>query len=165
MAIANSTLTVSELKRHVEYDATTGIFTRLNTIHGNPCRKQLTKPQRIGYIVFEVCGRKEYAHRMAWLWVYGVQPSNGIDHINGVKTDNRIQNLRDVPQQINMQNRSKVNLNRTSNLRGVRPSLNRWSARITVNRKEIHIGNFDTKEQAHAAYIATKRLLHIGCTI
>lgn len=165
MAKANSTLSQSTLMRLFEYNAATGIFTRLHSIHGNPLRKEITEANSNGYIAMVICGRKEYAHRMAWLWVYGIHPSGVIDHINGIKTDNRIENIRDVTQQANLQNRKKIRLNSKSEFRGVRPSLKKWSARITVSGKEHHIGSFDTREDAYAAYLSAKRLMHDGCTI
>ena len=165
MAKANSTLTKESLAKFFEYDEKTGIFTRLHTIHGNSFRKQITIANSNGYIVFEVCGRKEYAHRMAWLWCSGIQPIYNIDHINGIKTDNRICNLRDVPQKINRHNIHKTNPNKISGICGVRPSLKRWSARIFASGKEIHLGNFPTKEAAYAVYILAKKKMHEGYVI
>ncbi len=162
MATPNSTLDQATLKSQFDYDQITGLFTRLYSIHGNPLRRQITDANCNGYIVFEICGRKEYAHRMAWLWVHGVQPCV-IDHINGIKTDNRICNLRDVVPQVNLQNRKNFRRNPMSALQGVSPSLKKWTARISVDRKTIHLGSFETKDEAHAAYISAKIRLHAGC--
>jgi len=53
---------------------------------------------KIGYIIIKI-NRKDYqAHRLAWLYEYGNFPKQTIDHINRIKTDNRICNLRDVSQ-------------------------------------------------------------------
>jgi uncharacterized protein (DUF433 family) len=54
-----------------------------------------------GYISVYYKGLNLKAHRIAWVLHYGGWPDNVIDHINGVKTDNRIENLRDVPQSVN----------------------------------------------------------------
>jgi hypothetical protein len=48
---------------------------------------------------------------------------------------------------------------------GVTRSRKRWKAHIKVGDKVLHIGTYDTPEEAHAAYLAAKRVLHIGCTI
>ena len=48
-------------------------------------------------------GDTYYIHRLIWLYVYGSWPENTIDHINGIKTDNRLENLRDVTQAVNIQ--------------------------------------------------------------
>ena len=57
-----------------------------------------------GYLVANVQGRVLYGHRICWFLHYGRWPTYGLDHINRVKTDNKINNLRDVPQSINLEN-------------------------------------------------------------
>jgi hypothetical protein len=106
----------------------------------------------------------------AWLYVHGEWPKHTIDHINGIRSDNRIENLRDVPTRTNLENtRSQSRKNETGfmgvsrNKTSVRADS--WVAAITVNRKTIHLGVYETPEQAHAAYIQAKRRLHEGCTI
>jgi hypothetical protein len=117
-------------------------------------------------------GKIFLAHRLAWLYVHGVMPEHYVDHINGVKNDNRIENLRDVKQGVNLQNQKRAKRNRvSSDLLGVsfsnkgqnkdRP----YRARIVVDRKEIHLGTFAYEKDAHDAYLAAKRQYHEGCTI
>lgn len=89
------------------------------------------------------------AHRAAWAIHYGYWPDE-IDHINGDRTDNRIENLRDV-------SRSENNKNKARRLgvavQGVRKGRHRdnWTAEIRADGKSIHIGTFDTFEAAAAA--------------
>lgn len=99
---------------------------------------------------------------MAWLYVYGEWPDFEIDHINGDAHDNRICNLRRATHQQNMAN-SKVRAHNASGLKGVqRHTLSRkWRARIQVSGRTIHIGLFDTKEEAHEAYMRAARF-HFG---
>lgn len=75
------------------------------------------------------------------------------DHINGNKLDNRKENLRHCTKTENMRNRGKQN-NNTSGYKGVFWSIRakRWRAQIVIERKAIHLGLFDTPEDAHTAY-------------
>ena len=81
--------TQSELKRRVVIDPSTGICRDLSG-------RQLGTPTQRGYLRTTVNGREYRLHRLVWLWAHGAHPPEGmtIDHINGVKTDNRIDNLR-----------------------------------------------------------------------
>jgi hypothetical protein len=113
-----------------------------------------------------VDGKEYRVHRLAWLHVHGVWPSAEIDHIDGIRTNNAIANLRDVDRATNCQNmRKALPANKGSGLLGVYPSDNKWRARITVNNRAVGLGTFDSKETAHEAYLAAKRTLHGGCTI
>jgi hypothetical protein len=89
-----------------------------------------------------------------------------------VKTDNRIENLRDVAQSVNLQNLQRARKNRkSSRLLGVSHS-NRgtclarpYRARIVVDGRELSLGTFATEQEAHQAYLAAKRIHHEGCVI
>ncbi len=106
-------------------------------------------------------------HRIAWLIVHGVLPEDEIDHINGVKDDNRMENLRVADHRTNMQNLRKALSTNKLGLLGVQERCDgkKWCARIIANGKTHHLGSFDTPERAHAAYLTAKRKLHDGCTI
>lgn len=105
-----------------------------------------------GYLNGRVNGRMFKAHRVAWALHYGAWPTMEIDHINGDKTDNRISNLRDVTTLENGKNRPKQ-INNTSGITGVAfvPEKKKWSARIKVSQKLIHLGYFRTKTDAAEA--------------
>jgi hypothetical protein len=167
-------LSVEILRNNVSYSQETGVFTR---IKNHPKRKYLagsiTGVQRPdGYIQIMIDGKIYLAHRLAWLYVHGVMPKKNIDHINGVKTDNRIENLRDVAQSVNLQNLQRARKNRkSSRLLGVSHS-NRgtclarpYRARIVVDGRELSLGTFATEQEAHQAYLAAKRIHHEGCVI
>lgn len=98
------------------------------------------------------------AHRLAWFIVHGEWPDGEIDHINGIRDDNRIANLRDISRQGNVHNRRKSWS--ASGYLGVSRNHGRWRASISVNGRTITIGNFGTPEEAHAAYLEAKRRLH-----
>lgn len=120
-----------------------------------------------GYRQVQV-GKKLYMeHRLIWLWVYGSWPKQGLDHINGIKTDNRIENLREATIQINQQNLRKAQTNNKTGFLGVSKETGSKSYRATImcENKIINIGSFATPEEAHDAYLKRKRELHKGCTI
>jgi hypothetical protein len=121
-----------------------------------------------GYIVIGIKGKIFQAHRLAWLFVFGVFPDKEIDHINGIKTDNRISNLRNVSKIVNLQNIKKAfKHNLSSGLLGVSlvKKSGKYKSRININGKTKHLGCFDTAEEAHNKYLVEKRKYHSGCTI
>ncbi|HYD58974.1 MAG TPA: HNH endonuclease signature motif containing protein [Noviherbaspirillum sp.] len=121
-----------------------------------------------GYILIGLPEGRFRAHRLAWLYVCGEWPKNEVDHINGVRSDNRIANLRDVSRRTNNENRREAQCNnRSSGLLGVTWSgrHKKWAASIRVNRKNKHLGLWETKEEAHEAYVCAKRRLHEGCML
>lgn len=162
-------LTQERLKQLLDYYPETGLFTwkianskrtHAGDIAGSPSKK--------GYILIGIDGRVYRAHRLAWLYVNGCWPKNFIDHINSNKTDNRIANLRDVDGKTNMENQTRASSqNKSSGVIGVsrEQGRRRWRAHITTNKKMIHLGYFDTIEEASDAYIAAKRKIHQGCVI
>jgi hypothetical protein len=112
-----------------------------------------------GYIKI-VINRKPYrAHRLAWVYIYGVWPKE-IDHINGVRNDNRIANLRESTRSENNQN--KISFGRTSKYMGVcwNKQRSKWMAKIKLNRITYHLGRFDSETEAYAAYLGAKAKLH-----
>jgi hypothetical protein len=99
-----------------------------------------------------------------WMYVHGVWPSAGLDHVNGVRDDNRIDNLRPATVQQNNQNRRRAQ-GKTNPLLGVKQRGNRWEARISHNKKTLHLGRFATATEAHEAYLRAKRTLHTHCEL
>lgn len=91
-------------------------------------------------------------HRLAWLITYGQWPKDQIDHINGIRTDNRLSNLRECTQAENNAN-TRLYKNNQSGVKGIywEADRNCWSAYITENKKLRRIGRFKTKEDAIAA--------------
>jgi len=106
-----------------------------------------------GYLKTKVKGKNLLVHRLIWFLVHGEWPSDKLDHINGDKRDNRINNLREATQSQNRCN-SKLQKNNTSGYKGV--SYNKVSGKymagIQVNKKPIYLGLYDTPEQAYQAY-------------
>lgn len=132
---------LEQMKLSYTYDSVTGIFY-------NRYNKIVTRHNKYGYIS---CG-SVLAHRLAWFIYYGIVP-DVIDHINGVKTDNRISNLRNVTQHKNTFN---------TNAKGFRKrDSGRYSAEIMLSRRKISLGTFDTEQEAHQAYLDAKKIYHI----
>lgn len=118
-----------------------------------------------GYRRLSIDGKEQLCHRLAWEAVHGEIPAGlVIDHINGDRGDNRIQNLRAVPQSINAQNRSKASSHNKTGLLGVsfHKRSKRFNAQINVQGASLHLGSFISPELAHEAYCKAKKALHIG---
>jgi hypothetical protein len=161
-------ITQSELKQVLNYNQDTGIFTWKIDIGKKYKAGQQLKSTQHGYIRITYKQKTYKAHRLAWLYVYGKLPDNFIDHINGIRNDNRICNLRDVTHTENNQNQRKPHKsNKSSGLLGTTWHIRdcRWQASIKSNGKTIFLGNFDDKYSAHNAYLNAKRLLHSTCEI
>ena len=108
-----------------------------------------------GYIVVCVFGKIRKAHRIIYEMFNGpISEGYEIDHRNGVRSDNRLPNLRELTQADNHLNRG-VNQNSKSGLKGVYWSVKagKWSSMITHKHKRRYLGVFDTKEAAYAAYL------------
>jgi hypothetical protein len=169
--MADAILSAARLRELVSYDPTTGEFVRLKNTYRHPqLIGKVINPVAAGngYVYISVDGKPYLAHRLAWLYVYGEWPERDTDHINCDRTDNRIENLRDVERHVNNQNRSGTRAdNKSSGLTGVtwHNHSRKWRARIWLHGKEHRLGLFDTTEEAYDAYVAAKRKLHEGCTI
>ncbi len=153
--MSKADITQKELKRLLDYDPSTGILTWKIS---NSCR--VGKGDIAGsrndeqYIVVKVNCIAYRAHRIIWRWFYGVWPNGEIDHINHIRYDNRIVNLRDVIHRENGRNKTRHS-NNTSGSTGVvyRNGKNikkRWHAYIgSIPQK--HLGCYKNKAEAVAA--------------
>jgi hypothetical protein len=163
-------LTASKLRELVFYDPDTGVFLWLKSRSGT---NGVGEPvgcidKSRDTVVMTVNGVRCFAHRAAFLYMTGKWPTYEVDHINGNRLDNRWQNLRDVPRLINQQNiRKAIGKNCSERLLGTsfNKAKKKWTACIGQAGKTIHLGSFDTPEQAHERYLAKKREIHAGCTI
>jgi hypothetical protein len=167
--VTGAPLTQEFLKSQLRYDPETGVFGRIpGQVHGGG-RLGSVGGFADGYLVIGVGGRRYQAHRLAWLYVHGEMPkwpAQQIDHINGDRSDNRISNLRLATGAVNTQNmRGAHGNNKNSGLLGAHKSGTRWQSVISVHGKNHHLGVFSTPEEAHAAYVTAKRVLHPGCTL
>lgn len=164
--------TAARVRELLSYDPETGVFTRrVRTAQrhqiGSRADFVITTGTQAGYRRVSIDSQRFQAHRIAWLYVNGDWPAHQIDHLNCDRGDNRIENLRDVSHAVNMQNRRTPRADNVNDCLGVvlMRSNGKWRARLQLNGKGRHIGVYETKEAAHAAYVNAKRQLHPGCTL
>lgn len=107
------------------------------------------------------------SHIICWLLFYGEWPTGFIDHINGKRDDNRIENLRIATNTQNQQNKRSAMNNSQSGVLGVFWDEERglWRAEIRVGGKSKTLGRFEKIEDARECYLTNKRILHEFCTI
>jgi hypothetical protein len=142
-------LTQIELQKIIHYDSNTGLFTWIKKNSGK--YKQFAGwIESKGYVEICISQKRLKAHRWAWFYVHGKLPEQ-IDHINGIKSDNRLCNLRLVNTKQNHENRGKQK-NNTTGFKGVTKRGNKFVAQITHNKKNIYIGIFESAELAGNAY-------------
>lgn len=154
-------LTPHQLRNILNYDPSTGRFSwRVKTSRKVVVGKEAGSTKPSGYVSIRINGQGHYAHRIAWCYVYGVWPTDEIDHINGVRDDNRIANLRQATRKQNMENR--VRPLGASGYRGVvwLKANQKWRASIVHNKKNIYLGLFDTAEEASAMYRDASAFFH-----
>ncbi len=135
-------MTQNELKELAYYNEDTGIFKRRITTGTYARKGTICGSQRAdGYVKITFNYKGFYAHRLAWLYVYGKMPTT-IDHIDRNPSNNRIANLREVTRSLNAHNVG-VNSTNTSGTKGVyfKKATKKWVARITIEGKIHFLGS------------------------
>lgn len=149
------------------YDQETGLFYKYVLD-----RESLTKVRKLtgskianGYCGVYYNGKVYPAHRLAWFYVHGVMPKLEIDHINRVRDDNRLVNLRLATRKQNSQNR-EIRIKTNSGIQGVKRNVSNvigvisYTARIIVDGQDIYLGVYSKAEHARAAYLEAKEKYH-----
>jgi hypothetical protein len=140
------------------YEPETGRFYWKKSGSGRKVDVQAGRVMQKGYRQITVDYKPYLEHRLAWFYVYKTWPRFFIDHINEVKSDNRILNLRDVDQTTNLLNQSKPQKNNNTGFRGVSffQGNQKYRAQLMISGKQYHLGYFDTAENAYQAYLTAK---------
>lgn len=139
----------ARLRELFAYDPAAGSLVWLVNRPGRPAGAVAGGVNGVGYVTVGVDGKRMLAHRVIWCLVHGVAAPNEIDHINGVRSDNRLENLRLATKSQNRQN-TMLSKNNSSGIQGVAfdAAKGKWIAQIMVRRKHIHLGGFEDKEAA-----------------
>ncbi len=147
-----------------EYNPDVGSFKRLKNMGRNAKKDMIifgTNNSK-NYLLIRVDGYKITSHKLAWIISNGEIPKGlQIDHINRNRSDNRLCNLRAITQMENCHNQTLRSTN-VSGYTGVfwHNQSKKWRSKITINYKHIHLGGFDTKEEAYQAYLDAKKIHH-----
>jgi hypothetical protein len=140
----------------LSYNPETGVIVWIKS-HGNRAEVgDIAGTPSNGYVSIGFGGKQYRAHRIAWLLHYGSWPTGMIDHINGIRDDNRIANLRDVTNRVNSQNHQ---CHRDGHLVGTHfhQAKQKWTASIQIDGEAFKLGTFNTEIEAHNAYLAALR--------
>lgn len=147
-------LTQIRLKELLTYDPNTGVFTwNIQRSSGVKARDVAGTRNKNGYIVISVDGVDYLAHRLVWLYMFGVWPNETIDHKFGERSDNRLSELRPLPIQLNGANRTRANKSNSSGLLGAHKKRDgSYASSIRVNNKLISLGSYDSAKSATLAH-------------
>ena len=142
-------MNIDALKSLLRYEPETGLIYWVAKGKGMIKKKAAGTKLHSGYLGVCIGHKRWQAHRIAWALHHGAWPKDQIDHINGIKTDNRICNLREAT---NSQNGKNLGLSKanTSGVKGVsfERYTQKWKATIRVDGKSISIGRFNSIEDA-----------------
>jgi len=124
----------------------------------NAGQEAFITPSTRGYLQGCFYNKIYQAHRVVWLWVHERWPENDIDHLDGDKTNNCIDNLADKTPLENNKNRA-FNTNNTSGYKGVfwNKERQKWRAQIFADGRQFYLGLYETKEEAFSAYVSAAK--------
>lgn len=159
-------LTQEELKRVLNYDPDTGIFTWKIKPNGRVKAGSIAGTNdKDGYLIIKINRRAYKAHRLAWLYMEGYFPEKLVDHKNRINNYNVWSNLRNVSHSCNSRN-CKVLKNNKSGVTGVcwYKKMGKWHSQINTNGKVRHLGYYSDKtEAAKARWEAEKKYGFPNC--
>ena len=150
-------ITQQRLHEVYSYDTATGEFRRRSTVRRWRVG-QIAGAFHHGYVRINIDREMYYAHRLAWLYVYGKMPDEEIDHINHCRSDNRLDNLRLASRMDNGAN-LPIKRNNTSGVSGVSWATReqKWEVHLMRNGVRYNLGQFSDFDQAVAARRAAEQ--------
>jgi hypothetical protein len=139
------------IQEQITYDPETGLFTWLTG--RNAGKTTAGRLDNFGYRTIRVNDITFMTHRLAWFLVHGKHPEHCIDHINRVRDDNRLVNLREATRSQNAYN-TKKQVNNTSGFKGVtyNKANDTWIAQIKDQGVHMYLGSYKNKIDAAFAY-------------
>ena len=155
-------LDLGYLREILKYDPETGSFTWLRSLSNRaPAGVLAGVIAKNGYRYIRIHKRSYLAHRLAWFFVHGAWPADQIDHIDCVRSNNALSNLREA----NMSNNGANGLLRSTNTSGYKgvswdARKRKWVAGVKKNYKRHVLGLFDDPYEAHLVYVAGATRLH-----
>jgi len=154
-------LTAEVVREWLDYNPETGVFYWLKRRNKLQIGDVAGSKDYRGYIRIRLHKKRCMAHRLAWLIVHGNWPVLEIDHINGIRDDNRLSNLREATRAQNTQNKRRQK-NNTSGFKGVHFNVRekRFQADIKARGTALRLGFYDTAEEAYQAYCEAAHQLH-----
>lgn len=155
-------ITQERLKELLSYDPITGIFKRLKQINYKINPDKIVGSINDGYLIVKLDNKFYRLHRLAWLYAHGRFPENDIDHIDGDKQNNKLENLREANNSENGRNKPKFKKNKSGH-KGVCwiEKSQKWRASIALgNKKTKHIGLYENLEDAVEAFTLKAIELH-----
>lgn len=157
--MANAHHTAEQIRERINYNPETGIIT-WRTIKGTKTKvgQIAGNVHAAGYTRVRIDDVMYKAHRLAWVWMTGNWPSGIVDHINRNNADNRFCNLRVVTHKQNIENNNGQGYRSRSGVKGVywHNQSKKWRSQICHFQKVIHIGLFNSIEEAQKARIAAE---------
>lgn len=147
-------ITQAELHQLVSYDPDSGEMFWKSPMGKVKAGKKISCKDSRGYVVVRLNGTLYRVHRLAWVYINGDHDFQLIDHINGIKSDNRIENLRACSYLENARNLAKRKSNKTG-FKGVSWNAEKakFKAVTSINGKQKFLGYFDDAIEASNAYI------------
>ncbi|MPW57165.1 HNH endonuclease [Moraxella catarrhalis] len=149
MSIIESTPDLKFLFEYLRYNETKGEFTWIKRPNKNiHLHTRAGTKNSAGYRVISLFGKRYLEHRLAWFYVHGEMPKHEIDHINQIRDDNRISNLRQVTRSENQRNKTRKD-SRVDEI-GIWwcRRRKRYIAEITLNGKKVYQKSFKDIDEA-----------------
>jgi HNH endonuclease len=155
-------LTQEKLKTLLQYDPDTGVLIwRTKPSRGVKAGRIAGTPTSEGYIALQINKQKMYAHRAIWLYVHGVWPSEEIDHINRIRNDNRLCNLRLANRLENSHNTRKHDKSLLGHKGVAWHNRNKkWQVQMRFCGKSYYVGQFLNLQDAIQARLQAETKLY-----
>ena len=162
MAVIRNDIPIDLINEYLSYDSDSGIFRWKKSKGSSRAGSEAGCVSSLGYLIIKLNGTYYKAHRIAYALIHGISNTDSVDHINRVKTDNMISNLRISTASENSRNMTENRLS-TTGKRGVtyhkRDKM--YQASIRTGHKRIHLGYFMTLDEASMAYERAAKKYHL----